>query len=393
MNKVLSAWRREFLRAWLLAGLGLAVLVSLIVGPTRGDDWPLGSWTQGEGARQQVLMERVEKVYSDGRWNGRPVIISWKGRHYLFIRTGSGHQSADGQIRLVDSGAGRPRQWSSSPYTPENYRATAAAGKSLDPIGPGPTATVIIDTPMNEQEVHVLVTPERLFAYTVIEENDTVPGTMVSYTDNGTDWSDPEFVFEPGWSFWKPRSHDGVHYVAGDIMTGNQRVELLSSTDGFEWTKVSTIGEAKHVSEGRLTETDLLFLKDGTLLAVTRQGRMYKSSPPYTEWTSRKWSTALQGPALALVGDTILASGRISPRRFPDDQNGSRRNALFVIDPETLERKWQMNMPTQWGADLSYPHIMALDDNRAVITWYDGEWWEKDVPKQADIFVAFLRIE
>ena len=181
--------------------------------------------------------------------------------------------------------------------------------------------------------------------------------------------------------------------MAGDIMTGNQRVELLSSTDGFAWKKVSTIGEAKHVAEGRLTETDLLFLPDGTLLAVTRQGRMYKAAPPYTHWTSRKWSTALQGPALELVGDTVLASGRISPRRYPDDQNGSRRNALFVIDPNTLERKWQMNMPTQWGADLSYPHILALGEDRALITWYDGEWWEKDVAKQADIFIAFLRLQ
>jgi hypothetical protein len=388
--------RCEFLRSCLSAGLGLVMLTGLIaIGPARGDDRPLGEWTQGAGASQQVLMERVEKVYSDGRWNGRPVIIFWKGRYYLFIRTGSGHASPDGVIRLITTDSNNPRQWSTSPYTPKNYRATVAAGKSVDPIGPGPLATVIIDTPLNEQEVHVLVTPERLFAYTVIEDVDTesVPGTMVSSSDNGTDWSDPEFVFEPGWSFWKPRSHDGVHYVAGDIMTGNKRVDLLSSTDGFQWKKVSTIGEARQVEEGLLTETDLLFLKDGTLLAVTRQGRLFKAAPPYTQWTSRKWSTALQGPALELVGDTILASGRISPRRFPDDQIGSRRNALFVIDPETLERHWQMNMPTQWGADCSYPHILALDNHRAVITWYDGEWYEEDVPKQSDIFVAFLRVK
>ena len=51
-----------------------------------------------------------------------------------------------------------------------------------------------------------------------------------------------------------------------------------------------------------------------------------------------------------------------------------------------------MNLLTQWGGDLSYPHILAVDDHRALITWYDGQRWEKDVSKQADIFLAFLRI-
>ena len=81
--------------------------------------------------------------------------------------------------------------------------------------------------------------------------------------------------------------------------------------------------------------------------------------------------------------------------RYPDDQNGSRRNGLFIIDPETLERKWQMNMPTQWGADVSYPHMFAMDHERAVIVWYDGVWPEPAKPhlvKQSDIMLAVLRV-
>jgi len=163
-----------------------------------------------------VLIERLEKVYSDGKWNGRPAIVFWKARYYIFFRTGTNHGSADGSIRMMHTYSNRPRQWSTSPYTPKNYKATVAAGRPLDPIGPGPAATVVIDTPRNEQEAHMLATPERLFAYTVIEDPKTggVAGTMVAHTDNGSDWTEPEFVYEPGWSFWKPRSQGGRHYVA-----------------------------------------------------------------------------------------------------------------------------------------------------------------------------------
>ena len=71
---------------------------------------------------------------------------------------------------------------------------------------------------------------------------------------------------------------------------------------------------------------------------------------------------------------------------------GTRRTALFTVNPDSLDVNWQMNLLTQWGGDLSYPHILAVDDHRALITWYDGQRWEKDVSKQADIFLAFLRI-
>jgi len=368
------------------ASVGLLAIAALTsAGPLRGEEPQPHAGVQAE-----VLLERVEKIYSDGKWNGRATIVLWKGRYYLFFRTGSRHDSPDGAIRMMHTESNIPRQWSTSPYAAKNYRATVAAGKPLDPIGPGPSATVVIDTPPDEHEAHILATPERLFAYTVVEGSETgsVAGTMVSYTDDGTTWSSPEFVYEPGWSFWKPRSRDGVHYVTADVMTGNRRVELLSSTDGLDWKKVSTI------AEGALTEVAILFLKDGTLLAVARQGWIYKADPPYTTWTSRKQRTGIDGPALELVGETILASGRAAAANFPaDDQIGTRRTALFVVDPETLELKWKMNMLTQWGGDLSYLHILALDNRRAVMVWYDGQRYEPEIPKQADLFLAVLRLQ
>ena len=334
----------------------------------------------------QVLLEKVDKIYSDGKWNGRLGMVLWKGRFYIFFRSAVAHDQ-NGAIRMIRSTSNIPRHWSTSPYSPENYQATIKAGRPVDPIGPGPEAVLVIDSPVDESEMHVLGTPERLFGYVVllVAGSDEVIGTQVIHTDNGTDWSKPKQVYEPGWSFWKPRSYKGTHFVVADVMTGKRRIELLSSTDGVAWKKVSTI------AEGPFTETDLVFLKDGTLLAVARQGRVFRSKPPYTEWTSRRCPT-LDGPAVALVGDTVLASGRVAAGNFPDAQQGERRNGLFSIDPQTLKFQWKMNMVTQWGGDVSYPHILSLDRHRALIAWYDGQRYQKGVPKQADIFLAILRL-
>ena len=154
------------------------------------------------------------------------------------------------------------------------------------------------DTPHNEAEVHVLATRRRLFAYVVQESDEGDPlGAMVSYSDNGTDWSRLERVYQPEFSFWKPVSREGVHYVAADVMTGRRRVELLRSRNGLKWEKVSTI------ARGAYTETALVFLADATLVAIIRQGRVGVSRPPYTQWSLHE-GVGLGGPAAQRVGNT-----------------------------------------------------------------------------------------
>ena len=74
---------------------------------------------------------------------------------------------------------------------------------------------------------------------------------------------------------------------------------------------------------------------------------------------------------------------------------GNRVNAAppyFTIDPVTLKYTWKMNMAPQWGGDLSYPHILPLGNDRALLAWYDGERYQQGVPKRADIFIAVLRL-
>jgi len=316
-----------------------------------------------------VLLERMEKIFSDGKWNGRPEVVFWRGRYYLTFRSASGHDSPDGRLRMLVSKGNEPRGW------------------TLEELHKPPVG--------DASEGHMLVTSERMFAYVVLntagapaqEENSTV----VVHSEDGRHWSEPIEVYERGYSFWKPVTQGGAHYVAADIMTTDPRVELLTSKNGIEWQRVSTI------MDGKFTEAAIVFLKDGRLVAFTRQGRIALSRPPYKQWETFNASDAggpawLSGPAAALIGDTVLLSGRGSPEEFPDDQFGDQRTALFTFDPEARQLYWKMNMLTLWNGEEAYPHFLALDNRRALMAWYSGHRYEPDVPKQSDLLLATLRV-
>ena len=311
---------------------------------------------------REVLFESVEKIHTDGRWNGRPAIVFWKDHYYIFFRTGSGHGGFDGYAMMLKSRPHEPRGW---------------------------VASRVLDTRKNEAETHVIATKDRIFLYVVVEPpgNEANLETLVTYTDDSQNWSTPVRAHELSFSFWKPATLNDVHYMAADVMIGDRRVDLMTSRDGLEWTKISTI------IRGRYTETALVFLKDDTLLAVTRQGKVSRARPPYRKWTNYD-GVSFGGPATGLVGNTLLVSGRVGAEPYPDDQprpNGAR-TGLFTFDDADMSYQWKTNMVTQWGSDVGYPHILPLDDQRALIAWYDGEPYEENMAKQADLFLATVRV-
>lgn len=312
---------------------------------------------------QEILIERVEKIFSDGRWNGRAEIAFWNGHYYMPFRSGSEHESSDGKIMMLRSASREPRGWSL-------YN--------------------MIDTPGDDDEVHILTDSDRMVAYIPHEEENSSIGvassTLVTQSKDGITWTDPLPAYEEGFSFWKPISRAGAHYLAADTAAGGGRVDLLKSADGVNWQKVSTI------IEGGFTETALVFLRDHTLAAFIRQGRVALSPPPYVNWTIHE-IPPLGGPAAARVGSLILVGGRTSARRFPDDQPGESRTGLFAFDPGAKKLNWKMNMLTQWGGDESYPHFCRIDQQRALMVWYSGEEYERGVPKQADLLLATLRVQ
>jgi hypothetical protein len=218
----------------------------------------------------------------------------------------------------------------------------------------------------------------------------------MAYSDDGVAWAAPRPVYLDGYSFNTPVTHKGVHYAAAD----KGRVELLQSTNGFDWTRVSDIVESG-------TETALVFLKDESLVAVIRQSRVARARPPYTQW-QRYESIPLDGPDAVLVGDTVLVAGR-----------HIGQTALLTLDQETMKLDILMNMPVHhiesfprqstsealadtvisaraphvWPfGDKAYPEFLVLDEHRVLMAYYDGQAYEKGVPKRADIRLATITV-
>ena len=74
-------------------------------------------------AEPEVLLERVDKVYADGKWNGRLSVVPFLGQYYAFFRSAVAHDQ-DGAIRVITSIGNSTTRWSSSPYAQFNYEAT-----------------------------------------------------------------------------------------------------------------------------------------------------------------------------------------------------------------------------------------------------------------------------
>ena len=290
-----------------------------------------------------MRVEKVEKVFSNGRWNGCTDICFWKGKYYIVFRSAGGHDKA--------------------------YPGCIIVLQSID--AKSWTASVAIDTDLDDRDPKLFATEERLYIYHMTQPHDR---SFASFTTDGKEWSKPVPVYKDGYSFWKPRERGGVYYVAADI---RNKVELLRSEDGFDWQFVSFVTQGN-----KCTETALVFLKDDSLLAISRQNarpmypRFSLSRPPYNEWEYAEGTFRFQGPAAELIGDTIIVGGRVLAADFesaPDKKLGDHRTALLTFNLEEMRLEWQTNLPTGWGGDLSYPGFLALGDDRVLMSFYDGK--------------------
>ncbi|MCB1154023.1 hypothetical protein KDL45_10270 [bacterium] len=104
-------------------------------------------------------------------------------------------------------------------------------------------------------------------------------GMMVSERKGAGDWTEPVPVEEEiGYIPWRTKAIDGVPYMiayegGGSIydFVGDPepiKVHWLTTEDGYDWSAVDP--EHEVVLEGGNSETDWVFLDDGSLVAVTR---------------------------------------------------------------------------------------------------------------------------
>ncbi len=287
------------------------------------------------------------------------------------------------------------------------------------------------DSPFNWQEIRRFVGAgedirdpklgiinDRLYVFALLNKRfDPEPyKTIVTHSDDGVTWTGFEDVAPAGWLLGRPVTTDGISWYAPAHRIDIGTAVLLCSTDGVNWSICSTVFEGKLE---RADETAIHFLKNGSLVAVTRLEAgsslfgseqaatlISISEPPFTHWTevTRSRLTRLDSPvlfSLALRGTQdngndapgeLYAVGRRQTRvRAPFEKQGSafgrKRTALFRvnlpllnhdllghvtadIDPGFSGLVHLVDLPS--SGDTAYAGVVVRD-KKVIISYYTND--------------------
>lgn len=229
-------------------------------------------------------------------------------------------------------------------------------------------------------------------------------GTRRSMRLGQGDWTEPEEVFDGDFLAWRIQPRDGRIEATGyrggggvyDLGADPIRVQWLASDDGASW-EAAVPGEPT-VWEGGASESDLVRLDDGTVIAVMRNEagdvdgfgsylcRGEADAP--ADWTCNYDPKKYDSPRMFRHGDDVYLLGR---RNVTDDGHYDlgrtdlsradqyleyqlaywgepKRCALWRIDPDALTAEHVLDLPTR--GDTCFPEIIPLDEHRYLVADY-----------------------
>jgi len=282
----------------------------------------------------------VKKVWDVAPHNAFTDLAFWRDQFYCAFREGRGHVSTDGRIRVLSS---------------KNADTWNSVG-------------LIELTGYDLRDAHLSITPDdRLMllggAAPRHEDNEIAPtGSFVAFSANGTDWTRPQIVVEPGRWLWCVTWHKGKAYgVSYATPKDAPWLELLVSDDGISYRPLVS----RLYGAGYPTEVTLRFDQSGTCHALVRRdkrgGESYSavlgvSHGDYTQW---QWHdlgpefNGFGGPTLIqLPTGHWLAAGRMH-------QDGPH-TALCYLDMTNRTMTKLLKLPS--GGDTSYPGLVWHND-------------------------------
>ncbi|MBN1509200.1 MAG: hypothetical protein JW955_20310 [Sedimentisphaerales bacterium] len=293
------------------------------------------------GVPIEVELLDVKKIWDQAPHNAFTDLTFWKGQFCCAFREGRGHVSTDGRIRVLSSKDADV--WTSAGLI-------ELAGYDL-------------------RDAHLSVTPDnRLMllggAAPRKKDNQSAPtGSFVAFSSNGTDWTKPQIVSEPGRWLWCVTWHKGKAYgVSYSAYRGTTHcLELLTSDDGITYRSLVP----RLYAEGRPGEVTLRFDAADTCYALVRREKLddhpYSavlgvSRADYTQW---QWHdlgpdfNSFGGPNLIqLPCGHWLAAGRMHP--------DGAHTALCHIDMTNHKMTKLLKLPS--GGDTSYPGLLWRND-------------------------------
>jgi hypothetical protein len=279
-------------------------------------------------------IDRVRLVSDAAPHSAFTDLVRFKDRWFCVFREGAKHVSPDGALRVMTSADGET--WTS--------------------------AALIKSDTEDLRDAKITVTPDgRLMLSGAGALHKPNPHTHQSYSwfsADGTNWSKPVPVADPGYWLWRVTWHKGKCYGFGYGCGPEPRQVHFYTGDGTKFDRTVTAAFTNNYPN----EAAIAFLPDDTAICLLRRdgkeasAQMGTAKPPYTDWKWTDTKVRFGGPALIRLADgTLIAGGRL--------YDGKQRMSVCVLDPATGTLTEKLTLPS--GGDCSYPGLV----------WHDGKLW------------------
>jgi hypothetical protein len=313
------------------------------------------------GASPEATIVEVKPIWDAAPHNAFTDLARWNGSFWCAFREGRAHVSADGKIRVLTSADGA--DWESAALVAHDDYDLRDAGLSTTPEG----RLMLIGG----------AAPRK-------EDNQRAPtGSFVSFSRDGSTWTEPKIVVEPGRWLWRVTWHGDTAYgVSYATPEGRPYTALLTSDDGQKFRALVP----QLFGEGYPTEATLRFEDDGTMLCLQRRdgepdarsAYLGIAEPPCTDWQWHDLGIYFGGPNfIQIPSGHWIAAGRIFR-----DEGPKTELAHLDVQNKTLTPIVELKS----GGDNSYPGLVWHDDTLWVSYYSSHEG-------KAKIYLAKVKID
>ena len=305
--------------------------------------------TTSAAAPVTAELRGVKKIWDQAPHNAFTDLTRWQDQFYCAFREGRGHVSTDGKIRVLCS---------------KDVDAWTSTG-------------LIAFDGYDLRDAHLSVTPDNrlmLLGGAAPRKKDgaSAPtGSFVSFSKDGTDWTKPQIVVEPGRWLWCVIWHEGRAYgVSYPASQNPPDIDLLTSDNGLTYRPLVP----KLYGVGWPNETTLRFDRVGLCYALVRRDK--QGDQPYSavlgisrgDHTQWQWHdlgpefNGFGGPNLIqLPTGHWLAAGRM--------RQGGAHTALCYVDMAEHKMTKLLKLPS--GGDTSYPGLV-WHNNLLYMSYYSS---------------------
>lgn len=320
----------------------------------------LGNIHMAFSAPPSLTLVGMKRIWDQAPHNAFTDLIRFKDRWYCVFREAPAHLSSEGNIRALSSADGE--------------RWTSVGLISQDGVG-------LVDPKLT-------ITPQGQLMLSggsikVMESGAESYRSVVRFSENGSDWSEGQFVGDTNSWLWSPAWKGGTVYSVGYETTprGSNAglAYLYHSQDGIKWNTSERIafpnGNEASLVFGADSTAHVLLRRDG--VNSTLNAQLGTAKAPYTNWTWKDLGIRIGGPEMIQLPDgRLLATTRL--------YDGGVRTSLSWIDPVAGTLTEALRLPS--GGDTSYAG-MALHDGKLWASYYSSH------EGKSSIYLAQVKIE